>query len=92
MTLVVIQLPPQNKLYELQTHVQTTRSRTLKLMDEKDSEIQKLKAELQSTRGCGAVYSGSPLTTRRERGLVSQGSVTSLVDDENGWCLIRVHM
>ncbi len=68
-------LPPphQSKLSELETQVQATRSRTLKLLKEKDTEIQKLRTELQ-TGGRG--YSEYPMETKRQ--LSSQGSTSSL--------------
>ncbi len=46
----LLSLPIQSKLSELEMQVQATRARTLKLLKEKDTEIQKLKDELQ-TRG-----------------------------------------
>ncbi|XP_064400000.1 GRIP and coiled-coil domain-containing protein 1-like [Halichondria panicea] len=63
----------KSKLSELETQVQATRSRTLKLLKEKDTEIQKLRTELQ-TGGRG--YSEYPMETKRQ--LSSQGSTSSL--------------
>lgn len=47
----------QQKLQDLQSHIQTTRERTKKLLEEKDNEILVLRGELQAVRERSSVAS-----------------------------------
>ena len=70
-------------MHELQQHVQSTRERTLKLLAEKDLEIQQLRSELYSLQG----VQDSPLMSVRKNfdRSVSTSSVSSTTHEgDNG--------
>ena len=76
--------PSQNKLQELETQIQATRSRTLSLIKEKDTEIQKLRTELQVSGGRGSLGESPMVTRGRAVSLQSQGSTSSVHEESNG--------
>ena len=51
-------LSPQEKLQDLHHHVQSTRERTMKLLAERDAEIQHLRGELQALMSHSYSHSG----------------------------------
>ena len=70
-------------MHELQQHVQSTRERTLKLLAEKDVEIQQLRSELYSQQG----VQSSPLISAKRTfdRSVSTSSVSSTTHEgDNG--------
>ena len=68
-------------MQELQQHVQSTRERTLKLLSEKDAEIQQLRSELYSLQG----VQDSPLIHRKRSmdRTTSVGSESSSMQELN---------
>ena len=89
----------QQKLHELQQHIQLTRERTLKLLAEKEAEIQHLRSEIAgvvgvaySLKGMGGEGGGGGGALERS---ISHGSVSSqqgAPSDNNGEgvCLVKL--
>ena len=65
----------QQKLHDLTCQMHTTRERSLKLMAEKDADIQRLKCELVESP-CSSPQPSTP--TRSRKNYCSGGSLSSL--------------